>query len=90
MAEQFRDSGSEQEVTDVKLDAFSGHEVLHVASIASDFFDRHLVEHRYVKAHPELAAEAERISGALGEFYQLCGRVTLDGGYSREADIGNA
>jgi hypothetical protein len=90
MADQFSDSDSEQEERDAKLDAFSGHEVLHVASIASDFFDRHLLEHRFVKAHPELGAAAERISDALGEFYQLCGRVTLGDGCSREADSGNA
>lgn len=64
--------------SDVTRDPFSAHEVLHVASIMSDFFDRHLGSHRFVEAHPALRAEAERISEALGDFYQLCGSVASD------------
>lgn len=68
----------QEQESDVARDPFSAHEVLHVASIMSDFFDRHLGSHRFVEAHPALRAEAERISEALGDFYQLCGNVVYD------------
>jgi len=58
-------------------DVFNEHEALHTASIASDFFNRHLAEQRAVEANPKLRAAADHISTALWEFYQMCGAEFL-------------
>lgn len=54
--------------------AFARHEVQHTAYLASDFFDRHILESAVVQADSELKEAASRISDALGDFYQLAAR----------------
>ena len=61
-----------------KLDIYNFHEALDRAHVMSCFFHDHIVEHRAVKATPELKAKSEEIAEALGEFYQMCGSVSLD------------
>jgi hypothetical protein len=68
------DDPSQREVTE-----FHKHEALHTASIASDFFDRHLADHVAVQQDPEVKAAAEKISELLGDFYQLCGAKFIQG-----------
>lgn len=58
-----------------KPDAFSRHEVLHLASVLSDLFDRHLLASPAVQSDPALRHKAEAISDLLGEFYQAAGQA---------------
>lgn len=59
-------------------DAAGAFAAMDRASIASRFFDDHLLEHELVQAHPELLKQAEWLSDALGDFYQRCARVWND------------
>ena len=61
----------------IERDEFHRHEALHTAYLASDFFDRHLLEQDFVQSDPDLRAKANQISEALGEFYQMCGARSL-------------
>ena len=58
-------------------DEFAKHEVLHMASFFQDAFNQHLREHHVVEADEELDKEAEKVSQALHDFYQLCGQKFL-------------
>ncbi len=64
---------------------FHRHEVLHVAYIAADVFDRHLLEHRAVQSNADLREKAEAISTLLWDFYQAAGQPS-DEAADREAD----
>jgi hypothetical protein len=64
-------------MADEKPDDFSKHEVLHTAYLASDFFDRHLLEHVAVVSSRELKKAAAEVSDKLADFYQLCGRELI-------------
>ena len=69
-----------------ELTGFHAHEVVHVASIVAGMFERHLLDHRFVQAQPALKAEAERIGGALYDFYQQCGSVACGFGEAAGKD----
>jgi hypothetical protein len=56
------------------LDEFHAHEVLHVASLIADLFDREVVEHPWTKIHVQ--KEAEAVMTALGRFYQQVGKIS--------------
>ena len=58
--------------------ATSLHEALHTASIVSDMFDRHLAAHPAVEGNEALRGSAQRLSSALGEFYQQIGAAIVD------------
>lgn len=62
----------------MKYDPYSRHEVLHMASVMTDFFDRHFLKHRYVNDHPELKEKADAIAEALADFHQAIGNTGLD------------
>lgn len=57
---------------------FAAHEVLDRAYMATEIFDGFVATHPFVTAHPELKEKAEKLSEALGEFYQLAGKYALD------------
>ena len=61
-----------------KIDTYHYHETVDRAHMISCIFHDHIVEHRAVKATPELRAKADEIAEALGEFYQMCGNVSFD------------
>lgn len=67
-----------------KSDPFSGHDVLHMASVMAAIFEDHLLDHPMVQAVPILKEQAEAIGGRLGGFYQLVGEVTGDAHDQRE------
>lgn len=60
-----------------KIDQFHQHEVLHTAHIISSMFEDYIVTHRYTQSDPEILEAAEKISDALGDFYQLVGQKNL-------------
>ena len=60
------------------IDEFHRHEVLHVAAIVADFFDRHLLGAPAVQASPVLLAKAEAIGDLLGDFYQAAAQSQID------------
>lgn len=62
----------------LKEDAMSGHEVMHMASVMADMFERHLLDHRFVQQNPVLKEQAEAIGDMLGAFYQQVGRAVFD------------
>ncbi|GEM_PF-6815120 len=59
-------------------DAAGAFAAMDRASVASCFFDDHLLEHEFVQAHPQLRKQAESISDALADFYQQCASVWSD------------
>ncbi|MBJ7410101.1 MAG: hypothetical protein JHD15_07005 [Phenylobacterium sp.] len=62
-----------------ELDEFGRHEVLDRASLLMQTWDSFILEHGYVQATPELAAAAQKAFDGLHDFYQLAGRLTLEG-----------
>lgn len=58
-------------------DAFSKHEVLHVAHLLATNVDAFLLEHPAVMANPRWQTLAERASDALNALYQQVGADTL-------------
>lgn len=56
-------------------DPFSQHEALDRAHLLADAFQRHLADHAFIRAHPDLAARCDLIADALGELYQAIGAV---------------
>jgi hypothetical protein len=61
-----------------ELDIYNYHEALDRAHVMNCIFYDHIVEHRAVKATPELKAKSEEIAEALGEFYQMCGSASVE------------
>lgn len=62
----------------MKYDPYSRHEVLHMASVVSDLFDRHFLQHRYVNDHPGLREKADAIAKALADFQKAVDDSGLD------------
>jgi len=60
-------------------DDFSGHELLHMASVMSDVFDRHILDHAATKADAALSEAATSISDSIAAFYQQCAAKSVDG-----------
>lgn len=57
-------------------DAFGQHEVLDRTHVVASMFEEFVLSHGWVQTTPELLAEAEKISDALGDFYQQVGRAS--------------
>jgi len=56
-----------------KIDAFSEHEALHVASLCTRLVDEELLSHAYIAEHPDLKHFAEKACDALADLYQAIG-----------------
>lgn len=64
---------------------FGCHEALHMANVALEIVDRHLLEHPAIALKPEWFALAERAHKALFDLYQAIGGETLDTGSSSKS-----
>lgn len=60
-----------------ETDPYGRHEVLHTAHLLADAFERWIIEHGAVQAHPTIHAAAADLSERLHAFYQLCGAAFL-------------
>lgn len=58
-----------------QTDSYGHHEVLHLANVIERMWADFILEHGAVLANPELKAQAEKISEAIGGFYVAVGGV---------------
>ena len=56
-------------------DPFLHHEALDRAQMLADMFARHLADHPFIVARPDLADRCSTIADALGELYQAIGQT---------------
>lgn len=64
-------------MSEVELDAFHGHEVLHSTYLINSIFEDFVRQHRFTQSDAALRNAAENVAIALGNFYQLVGEKTL-------------
>lgn len=65
-----------------KLDAFSQHEVLHVAHIVTGMIQDYLCDHPAIKADPQLEVLADTALNAIADLYQAIGNRNYRAGGS--------
>lgn len=58
-------------------DPFSQHEALDRAHLLTEILHRHLADHPFIRAHPDLAARCARIGEAMAALYQAIGAVDV-------------
>ena len=59
------------------FDDFSRHEVYDRASVVLDLFSRSVAEHPVIAANKTLSAEADKVTDALYDFYNLAAQTLM-------------
>ena len=60
-----------EETEEVELNIGYAHEALDRAFLIEDMFDGYLVEHPFVSQNPHLKEQADKVSTALFDLYQM-------------------
>lgn len=63
---------------EVKLDSYYAHEAFDRAFMIEDMFDTYLTNHPFVSQIPKLKEQAEKVSEALFDFYQMISNEYYD------------
>lgn len=63
---------------EVKLDVFYAHEAVDRAHLIEDMFDAYLITHPFVAQTPKLKEQAEKVSEALFDMYQMISNEYYD------------
>jgi hypothetical protein len=61
----------EDEEVEVKLDVFYAHEAFDRAHLIEDMFDGYIMTHPFIAQTPKLKEQAEKVSEALFDMYQM-------------------
>ena len=61
----------EDETKEVELNVGYAHEALDRAFLIEDMFDYYLLEHPFVSQNPHLKEQADKVSEALFDMYQM-------------------
>ena len=57
----------------MELDEFSGHEVLHLATVVCNLIEREMLDHPWTQAHPKAANAVAHALSAMSAAYQVIG-----------------
>lgn len=68
----------EEDNKDWTKDPMGAHEALDRSFICTQMFSDFVADHPYVKAIPELNAEAEKLGEQLADFYQKVAKYAMD------------